>query len=779
MANTAFAEQPALITNPQHASDRSLQAFLKESGFSLRTDTTLPPYTAIAGNAGAPQTPTNEQAYQLQITHDSIQLAGGALAGFRYGIHTLRQLFMNHAQLPAIAINDAPHIARRYFHDDCSRGQMPTLHSAKSLIDNLALYRYNALTLYIEDVVDIPGHPDISAGRGGWTTAELQEIITYADDFGIEVFPTFSLLGHHHNLLAQPRYRSLAAEVFQPPSALNPASPELRPLVEKILSHLCDIFPSRYFHMGFDEVIGLTEDAFIEHVNWCAETLVARGKQPVMWIDMFYNHFAMEALKKVHPQVISCPWAYEEHEVHGTSGQSIPVSLEQRTTWGLSGHNCWSSLLGRFDISRGANIAWAQALPGGDNSSLGGAIWGDGGQENQRQAQWHHYAHFAEVSWRGDEGADFPQRFCQTHYGVSSTQLAELLMGFPAFTPVLRRQAFDWFRQPLSALLRLSKATATTEDIHAFAQLAPTFAEYAQCIQQLIDNGARNDDHLQLWLVELARCSLLAERIQAVITHGLPFPSSVVSKLVHNVKQCRSLYRKNWLAHNRPEGLEISDSVYDYLLEDISQVSRKPATTVGCVCVPLPTERATFEAGIAGVPIDQHNAPGTTWAYPMAGCHMPYGQRHSTPFTFFGDTHTHISLQPGEELSLDCKPSAIIDCHLIASTPKGDETIREQLTVDFHYQGASIFTENLLSIKHLCDWWAPHGTHMWAGGGLAHVDPQRVRPIINIPNYTLSAVSRFPFVGTPTVDGITLRNCGENSVEIFALTLQLAPDYSE
>jgi len=67
---------------------------------------------------------------------------------------------------------------------------------------------------------------------------------------------------------------------------------------------------------------------------------------------------------------------------------------------------------------------------------------------------------------------------------------------------------------------------------------------------------------------------------------------------------------------------------------------------------------------------------------------------------------------------------------------------------------------------------------MWAGGGLAHADPQRVRPVVDLHRYTVCAVSRFPFVGEIDCDAVELTNVSHQEVYIFALTLVRAPAFA-
>jgi len=114
------------------------------------------------------------------------------------------------------------------------------------------------------------------------------------------------------------------------------------------------------------------------------------------------------------------------------------------------------------------------------------------------------------------------------------------------------------------------------------------------------------------------------------------------------------------------------------------------------------------------------------------------------------------------------------DLHLIVTSPRAAERPEPACRVEWLDRGKAVYTEDLLSVRHLCDWWAPRGEHMWAGGGFRHVDPMRVRFALS-PGYLygLMHLSGFPITGTPWVDAMRLTALAEPEIQLFAVTVQV------
>lgn len=84
---------------------------------------------------------------------------------------------------------------------DLSRNAVLTVESFKLMLNKMALMGLNTVMLYMEDTYTIEGEPYFGYMRGRYTHSELKEIDDYADQFGIEAFPSIQTLAHLEEFL--------------------------------------------------------------------------------------------------------------------------------------------------------------------------------------------------------------------------------------------------------------------------------------------------------------------------------------------------------------------------------------------------------------------------------------------------------------------------------------------------------------------------------------------------------------------------------------------------
>ena len=149
---------------------------------------------------------TQNERYSLTIAADRIVVRGVEVVGAARGLTTLVQLLATTPPgadgavvLRAVHILDAPRFAWRSLHFDVARTFYP-VQEVKRVIDLLALYKFNALSLHLTD--DQAWR--IEAGRTDgyksdppfYTNAELRELIRYAEDRFITLIPLVNTPGH-------------------------------------------------------------------------------------------------------------------------------------------------------------------------------------------------------------------------------------------------------------------------------------------------------------------------------------------------------------------------------------------------------------------------------------------------------------------------------------------------------------------------------------------------------------------------------------------------------
>jgi len=252
-------------------------------GITLSLDTTL-----------------DSQAYRLAVAREGVQLRGGSYEGVVSAAATLQQLLWttDPQRLRAAEIADAPRFAWRGVMLDVAR-HFFTVAEVQSLLDRMALYKFNRLHLHLTDDqgwrVAIDRYP-LLTGKGAWRTPDrndslclaraeslrdpkfllpqdrmrdglyggfytkddLRGLIAYAAQRGIEIVPEIDFPGH--SLAALGAYPALSCDGrggawgtnFSTPLCLG--SDATLEFCRNVLAEIFELFPSHYLHIGGDEV---------------------------------------------------------------------------------------------------------------------------------------------------------------------------------------------------------------------------------------------------------------------------------------------------------------------------------------------------------------------------------------------------------------------------------------------------------------------------------------------------------------------------------------------
>ena len=384
--------------------------------------------------------------------------------------------------------------------------------------------------------------------------------------------------------------------------------------------------------------------------------------------------------------------------------------------------------------------------------AFGAAQWGDDGYENHRDLGWALFAACAEQGWSGDdaEPTSVESRFQGAFHGhplPGLTRLRRLLAGDLAMTP---GQAWRLHRLPAPGWLRLAQAGK----LPSRARLAADTRRLDEARRLLA--GARRAARQERG--QLRHYQVAIDRLAAVVARSAAAHEATLRRpALTALATARRSYRAAWLAHNRPESLDVSLAVFDQQAASWRGLGRSaPRPRPGWTPLDLGRNWKIFAEGVAGLPIGPAELGGV-------------------PFRFAPIGSTHAELAPGATLRLSLPTGPIRDLHLVASQPRDGEQPRPGARLRLLHQGRVVFEEELRSIRHLCDWWAPLGEHLWAGGGLAYVDPLRVRYVLSPnPPYGLTCIHRFPWPVAPVADHLELTCLAGRPLQVFALTVEEA-----
>ncbi|SEN48386.1 hexosaminidase [Loktanella fryxellensis] len=232
------------------------------------------------------------EGYTLDFGTD-ITLTAATEAGRRWGLIALAQMLHGAFADPAFRfpatgrIADAPRYGWRGCHLDVSRHFWP-VEDVTRIIDILAWHKLNLFHWHLTDDegwrAEIKAFPALTAagatrsaalpamlpqlGDGPeaahqfYTQGQMRAVVAHAARVGVEVMPEIETPGHAACVLAA--LPDLADPSERPDSyysvqgffnnALNPAMPGVYAMLETVFDEITAIFPSRYLHIGGDEV---------------------------------------------------------------------------------------------------------------------------------------------------------------------------------------------------------------------------------------------------------------------------------------------------------------------------------------------------------------------------------------------------------------------------------------------------------------------------------------------------------------------------------------------
>jgi len=221
--------------------------------------------------------PTEDESYTLKVETSGVVLDAPTDIGVLRGLETLLQLLSADERgyyFPSATIEDKPRFAWRGLMIDVGRHFQP-VEVIKRNIDGMAAVKLNVLHLHLtEDQgfrIESKVFPKLhQLGSDGmyFTQAQVRDLIEYAADRGIRVYPEFDLPGHSTSwFVAYPEFASAPGSyaierrfgIFAP--TFDPTNERIYPFLEAFLKEMAGLFPDPYLHIGGDEVEGHQWDA--------------------------------------------------------------------------------------------------------------------------------------------------------------------------------------------------------------------------------------------------------------------------------------------------------------------------------------------------------------------------------------------------------------------------------------------------------------------------------------------------------------------------------------
>ncbi len=208
--------------------------------------------------------------------------------------------------------------------------QPESLDYIRGFINRIRRWDYNVLVLYLEGRIKTKSFP-YRRDEESYTPDDMRRIVEYAAARNIEVVPVVALLGHAEHFVECPELESLAelrggreGRFSARKHVFCPTVPGTMEFLEQYLSEVAPLFPSPYFHAGFDESwdIGYCdlchkrletetqEDIFSKHLLACHRLVSGKlKKRMIIWDDLFDIY--PRALEQLPRDTVLCAWHYD------------------------------------------------------------------------------------------------------------------------------------------------------------------------------------------------------------------------------------------------------------------------------------------------------------------------------------------------------------------------------------------------------------------------------------------------------------------------------------
>lgn len=232
-----------------------------------------------------------EGGYHISITPNSVTVIGKG-AGLFYGIQTLIQLMPSKAavaKLPCVEIDDYPRFGYRGLHLDVSR-HFFSVEFVKKYIDLMAAYKLNNFHWHLTDDqgwrIEIKKYPrltEVGSKRartlignyhdtypfqydnvpygGYYTQDQIKDVVKYAAERYINVIPEIDMPGHseaavtaYPELSCDPKGNYKVGESWGGFPDIYCPTEYTFGFIEDVLTEVMALFPSKYIHIGGDEV---------------------------------------------------------------------------------------------------------------------------------------------------------------------------------------------------------------------------------------------------------------------------------------------------------------------------------------------------------------------------------------------------------------------------------------------------------------------------------------------------------------------------------------------
>jgi N-acetyl-beta-hexosaminidase len=277
-----------------------------------------------------------EEGYILRI-NNKIQILANTEAGLFYGIQSLLQLLpvavqaggdysLRGTALKGIEVKDKPKYAWRSFMLDSGR-QYQSPEFIKRYLNYMAMLKMNVFHWHLSEGqgwrIEIKKYPKlteigsrVATGKeqqGYYTHEDIKDIVAFAKKLHINVVPEIDVPGHSEAALTAYPEMTCFKEAPESVMAFSPilfcgGREATYSFLQDILDEVCELFPSKYIHLGGDEApksnwdkcpdcqkriqeeqLKNSHDLQLYFSSRLATYLKTKDKKAIFWGDVVYH----------------------------------------------------------------------------------------------------------------------------------------------------------------------------------------------------------------------------------------------------------------------------------------------------------------------------------------------------------------------------------------------------------------------------------------------------------------------------------------------------------
>lgn len=528
-----------------------------------------------------------QEAYHIIIKSGKIILTAYQDKGLYYGALTLSQIIEQVRAdkiIPSMKITDWASLNMRGFSDDISRGKVPTVEAFKKNIRQLARYKLNKYLFYIEDLFELKEYPDIGDNRGALAQYEINKIEKEAKKYYIDIIPIIETLGHQEHTLMDSSYSYLAE--FKGSMSFCLSCDTIYTFLDNVIKEVALGFSSEYIHIGGREnfevglgksktladSIGLSK-LYAQHFKKIYEICKKYDKKVMLYGDMILRY--PEILESLPKDIIIINNQF-------THKKNYP-SLKQLKTAEFTFLSSSSTLNNRTlfplqsQMAKNTSELAIQTYQNGGNGLIL-SNWHDMSAESSKQLLYPSIAWAGECTWSTKQTnyKTFNENFLKLFYKNEGKDFAKFIYdNLDDASQIINWDEF--WRHPLLKprnLESFQQRENTNKWLESFNVKLDTLQKSLDTLAILNTSYNQNIESLKL-LISLKKyfaiklkTTLILQEYKQSAEKDSTLKKQALASIEANFKSLKKLredFAKEWITHNKQEGLDFILDKFDRL----------------------------------------------------------------------------------------------------------------------------------------------------------------------------------------------------------------------